>query len=547
MANTFFGLTIASSGLSASNIAINTAAHNISNVNTKGYTRQAASQEASSALRVYSTYGTVGTGVTVTGVEQLRSSYYDSKYWDNNSNYGQYKSLESYSDLIEDYLDEFNLSGFTTEYNNFFEAINTLTTNPTSEVARNQFVNYANSIAEYFNVLSTNISNVQKSANDEIKTTVDSINTIAQQIASINKQINVIEMNGGKANDLRDARNLLVDELSSYVNTNVTDTDLGNGASEYRVFINNQELVDGYNYNKLVCEARDTGDKRNASDIEGLYDIGWNTGMEFNVYSSSLAGSLKAAIDIRDGCSNGYEVVGLRDAEGNFLKDDEGNIVNIQDISESEYTDYVADGYSKYMTTQADAYRNSFYKGVPYYQSQLNYFAQEFSNSINSILAKGDLGTNEDGSKVAVEDFFVSQYGDSYITAGNIAVSTNITHDMSLLPVSFDNSKGEANTDMATELYALKDGKVIQNGTFSEYLASIVSVIAIDSKRASSFSTNYTNIQSTIDKQRMSVSGVDEDEEAVDLVKFQNAYGLASKVVSIMQDIYNKLIEETGV
>ena len=90
MANTFFGLTIASSGLGASGLAINTAAHNISNVNTKGYTKQQTVQEASSAIRVYTNYGTVGTGVSVTEIKQLRSSYYDTKYWNNNSVCGNY-------------------------------------------------------------------------------------------------------------------------------------------------------------------------------------------------------------------------------------------------------------------------------------------------------------------------------------------------------------------------------------------------------------------------------------------------------------------------
>ena len=148
MANTFFGLTIGASGLNASNVAINTAAHNISNVKTKGYTKQVATQQATSAIRVYSTYGTVGTGVEVSQIDQLRSQYYDSKYWNNNANYGKYSSFETSMGLIEGYLDEFNLSGFTTEYSNLFNAIDILTTDPSSDVARNQMLNYAQSRCE---------------------------------------------------------------------------------------------------------------------------------------------------------------------------------------------------------------------------------------------------------------------------------------------------------------------------------------------------------------------------------------------------------------
>lgn len=343
MPNTFFGLTIASTGLNASSLAINTTAHNISNVNTKGYSRQQTVQKASSAIRVYSDYGTVGTGVNVTKITQLRSSYYDTKYWNNNANYGNYSTLESYSLLIEDYLDEFNLEGFTTEYENLFKAINDLTNDPSSGVARNQLINYSQSIADYFNTISANLSSVQKSANDEVKSTVDAINTVAKQIASLNKQINIIEVNGGDANDLRDSRALLIDELSKYINTTVKEEDVGNGIKDFYVYVDGYQLVDCYDYNTIVCTARETGDRRNASDIDGLYELSWSTGMEFNMYRSTLSGTLKAAIDIRDGCNDCYEVLGLKDADGNFLKDADGFPVNVQDLTTAEYEAYKAE------------------------------------------------------------------------------------------------------------------------------------------------------------------------------------------------------------
>ena len=99
---------------------------------------------------------------------------------------------------------------------------------------------------------------------------------------------------------------------------------------------------------------------------------------------------------------------------------------------------------------------------------------------------------------------------------------------------------------MAKALMELKEKKTINNGTFLEYLQSVVSVVSIDTSRARSFAKNYQDVVDTIDNQRKSISGVDEDEEAVDLVKYKEAYGLASKVISVMQEIYKKLIEQTG-
>lgn len=541
MANTFFGLTIASSGLGASGLAINTAAHNISNVNTKGYTKQQTVQEASSAIRVYTNYGTVGTGVSVTEIKQLRSSYYDTKYWNNNSVCGNYSTLESYTTLIEDYLDEFNLDGFTTEYKNLFKAINALTKDPHSVVARNQLVNYSQSISEFFNTMTTNLNSVQRQADDEVKSTANAINTVAQEIASLNKQINTIEVNGGAANDLRDARALLIDELSGYINTTVKETEVGNGVTEFCVYVDGYSLVDGYDYNQIVCTPRETGDKRNASDINGLVELSWNNGMEFNMYRSSLSGSLKAAIDVRDGCNDCYEVVGLKDADGNFLKDANGKVVDVQNLTETEYEQYKAQGYTKELTVYVDQYRNSDYKGVPYYQSQLNEFVRAITSEFNAIIAKGD----RNGEPPI--DFFTSKYGEEYISAAGVTVNPDIIRDISLLPYSFDDAQGAANSDMADALYALKEKDTINNGTFLEYLQSMVSVAYIDTARAKTFASNYNNIKDTINNQRLSVGGVDEDEEAVDMVKFKEAYSLASKVVSVMQEIYDKLIQETGV
>lgn len=87
---------------------------------------------------MYQSYGTVGTGTAVVSIDQLRSSYYDTKYRHANTNCGQYDSLQNYTTLVEDYLDEFNLNGFT-KNTRIFSAINDLKRDPTSAVGRNQF------------------------------------------------------------------------------------------------------------------------------------------------------------------------------------------------------------------------------------------------------------------------------------------------------------------------------------------------------------------------------------------------------------------------
>ena len=318
MPSTFFGLNIASSGLSAYQVALNTTANNIANVQTTGYSRQQSNRVASDALLVHQQYGAVGTGVTTVSVKQIRNQYYDTKYWYNQSSVGLYETKLSYLQQIENYfIDDSSSKGFTTILNTMFNSLDTLKNNASDVNTRQQFIGSAQNLATYFNSVSEGLTDIQKGTNDEIKSTVQNINAIAEKIAVLNKQINVIEIQGGYANELRDQRALLIDELSEIVPTEVsevpiTDTnhpDEPTGANYYTVKIGGQVLVDTYNYETLECKARDY--KVNQTDAAGLYDIKWSkTGNTFNAGGSSMSGTLKALFDIRDG-NNGENFSGL--------------------------------------------------------------------------------------------------------------------------------------------------------------------------------------------------------------------------------------------
>ena len=103
MPSQFFGLNIAYKGLLASNAALNTTANNIANVQTDGYSRQRVVQQASRAIRVFQTYGCAGAGVDTLAIERVRDEFYDTKYWNNNANAGEYDIKQYYMKQIEAY------------------------------------------------------------------------------------------------------------------------------------------------------------------------------------------------------------------------------------------------------------------------------------------------------------------------------------------------------------------------------------------------------------------------------------------------------------
>ena len=510
MSSTFFGLTIAYTGLQAANTAINTTAHNVSNINTEGYARQQAQVEAAKALRTYAGYGTLGAGIVVNSISQIRDTYYDVKYRNNMSNLGQYEVMHSYMTSIEDYLNEFAVESYKASYENIFLSLEELKKTPQEEAARNGVINAAKSFADYFNNLSKNLTNVQKDLNEEIKAKVNQVNTIAQNIAALNKQINQVEASAGTANDLRDKRNVLIDELSSIANIESKEIEIGNGLTYFSVTLNGQPLVENYNYNTLQTTAKE--DKRNASDAEGMYDINWSSGLSFDEYSSQLGGELRALIDLRDGCDDCYEKV-VTDGSGNKSLEIELSV------------DY-----------------NTSYKGIPYYQAKLNEFVQLFTDKINQVFTAGETIDGKPGVPL-----FTIKYEDSPMSASSIAVNDALIKDQSLLATTTAHNKGESFSDLVDNLISICNEKVFNGGTGSYFLESIIATVAIDSEQATKFQANYTNLKNTIQNQRLSVMGVDEDEEGMDLIKFQQAYNLNAKMMSVMNEIYNKLINEMGV
>lgn len=612
----FFGLNIAGSALAAFQASVNTSANNISNVQTKGYSKQVTNLEASGSLRVNAKYGTTGTGVSAISVTQLRDSYYDTKYWDNQSSLGIYEKKLYYMQQIQMYYaDDDTEKGFSTLLDTMFANLDSVQHNNADENVRKQFISSAQSIATYFNGTATQLSELQGTLNNEVKSTTDNINSIAQKIALINKQINQIEIQGGYANELRDTRALLVDELSSIVPVEISETPIKNsnypdmdlGINNYTVKINGQNLVNGYEYRTLDYTAREH--KINQSDIDGLYDLTWSdTGVKFDAGSSSMSGSLKALFEVRDG-NNAENFTGNIGTDAGdienvqvdgrtvtqiTIKDPsmtsaekltiaESGLITIQnnDYKYSSFTMNEDGSFTFTLEQELNATERSRYAGesvsvgksvdamgIPYYMSQMNEFLRNFAKAFNDI-EKGtdadpgvDLNGNvmgsffvanrNNGSEYDFTDTTISSTSNSYyqLTASNFAVAAESVKDPSRFS-AVTKSEFTAGVDKYPTIEALlklqSDTAMYRGSGADDFLQCMISDVSVDTQEAELFMTNYKNISSSIDNQRQSVSGVDEDEEALDLVKFQNAYNLASKMISIMTQMYDRLILETGV
>lgn len=656
MPSQFFGLNIAYTGLLASNAALNTTANNIANVQTEGYSRQQVLQQASQALRVFQTYGCAGAGVETLAIERIRDEFYDVKYWNNNANVGEYDIKQYYMKQVETYFDDDGKNtGFKTIFDKMMiSGLEELMKNPDSANTKKQFIGTAGALTEYFNNLSGNLQKLQQDVNQEIKLKVDEINSLAGEIATLNKQINVVELSGSKANELRDRRSLLLDQLSAIVDIEVKETpimdlnqpDRETGANRFMVKIaGGQMLVDSTEYKSLECVARSSYEKVNQSDIDGLYDVYWEDGQKFNLYNASMGGNLQGLIQMRDGNNGEYfngKVTGIGlTADGRqdtvtiqvnqrYLQDlnycnlsDQGGIIDLGNkefyYDSWTYTcsyDENGEAVYSYTFTLSDSTKNDMrltndrvgktasvgtglsYQGIPYYMNQMNIwirtFAEKFNDTLKSgynsygdpgsDLLTGSMATTDEEFQFADEfryDTFtyevyqervqqlmadgmteeearnaaamtVTNSDDSYyrLTAINFMVASAMEHDPELLANRKDSADGVEQNDLLEELKSIatnEEKMSFRGGTASEFLQCILGDVALNASRANTFQQNFSDIGGIIDTQRLSISGVDEDEEAVNLVKYQNGYNLASKMIQVLTEVYDRLILETGV
>ena len=231
------------------------------------------------------------------------------------------------------------------------------------------------------------------------------------------------------------------------------------------------------------------------------------------------------------------------------------------------------------------------YEGVPYYMAQLNEWVRTFAQKFNDILKQGNDNTGtimftgdkpaddqqyffpdqnangwradtllraynstEDAVKTSTygESITVDVTDDSYykLTAENFSILTAMLNDPTLMTNKFKAGDGVEQNDLLEALQDMtnaKDPLSFRGGTASGYLEGVLSDVALNASAANTGVQSYEAVQKAIGNTRLTVSGVDEDEEAVNLVKFQNAYNLSSKMISVFQEIYRRLILETGV
>ncbi len=619
--STFQGFDIAKSGMMTYNASMQTAAHNLANIGTKGYSRQVV--KTSAQIRNVSSIKVVGAGVSALEVERIHDDYYDTKYQNVNAKYNKYTTHSYYLLGVQKYLYTRNEDdgGITTAFDQFCKCLTKTTTEAGDATKRKEILTYADTLTSFIQESASGLVDLQRDANEEIKSCVGQINAIAEKISFVTRQINTLEAYGNPANDLRDQRNVLLDELSQYCNVETLEKEPadGVGLTQFYVYVNGGVLVDTYDVNPLKVTMTDT--KKSINDIDGLYKIEWTDGTRFNSYSSSLGGKLQALFEVRDG-NNTTTLSGKasgieNDADGNLVVTMTGaNINDVQLLNIPAEDGEITIGSTAYVykefevqvsengeftykftlknnidARQATALSAAVgrgvrmtvgdsinYKGVPYYMAQLNEFVRTYAQNFNDVHKEGydkygNLGIDVFNAKVPAtgDNYIFTSKGDGYdasfssvakqeangsytgsyyyMTAMNICITDAVMEDSGLLAFNGpDDTLAESQNLNLQKLANLKDAsKMFLHGAPDSFLQSLTADVGVDCEKALLLESGQKDVRDSVELQRQAMSGADEDEETHDLITYQQMLFNQYKVLSVMNEVLDKLINQTAV
>lgn len=369
MANGMAGLFIGTTGLKTAQTALNTTAHNLSNINTSGYTRQQVTFSDTQYVRVNTSDKVsspdYGLGVAVSEVRRIRDQFIDQAYRNENSRLGFYESQYKAIEEIEDQFGEMQGVTYESYLINLYNSVNELAKNPTSTVARSSLIQNATAFIEKSENVYKGLKDYQTTLNTQVKNMVDSINKLGDKIYTLNKKISKIESTGIEdANDLRDERDAAIDELSKYIDITYYENDSKEVviSAEGIPFITMGELA-----------------KMDTRVVEGtnLVIPTW-PGYERDVYDLSTEAS-----NVDD--TDKGELKGLLIARGNMVVD---YTVVPEAPSSSDYDMSTADGRAAYQ----EAY-NKYSKAQEYYNTYIEPSAilsamAGFDKLVNGIVEK---------------------------------------------------------------------------------------------------------------------------------------------------------------
>ena len=522
MRSTFHGLETVKRGMFTQQGALYTTGHNIANANTPGFSRQRVNFVQTSAYPAPSFNmpqipGQLGTGVTAGSIQRVREDFLDIQYRLENNKLGYYGMLSQSLTKMEEIMNEPSESGLHSVMEKFWNSLQDLASHTENTGARDVVASTGQMVADTLNYYYRSLVRIQNDLGNEITVKVKEINDIVNRIEALNRQIAQVEPHGQLPNDLYDKRDLLVDELSQYINikiNKVTPKDYGQ-VSPMAEGIYEIEVIqqDGTSFNpplKLISVDRTFGKSQvNQLDVLDETDTDPET-ME------GLVASVKIGDKTVPNLNFSGEIAGLIESYG----------------------------------YRVDA--NTVKGHYPEMLEKLNKMALAFVQEFNAIHREG---YSLNGTTPSGIDFF--EFDDPNNIIASIRVNQDILDNPALIAaglnsgVSGDNGNAQRLADIKSKNFkdyvTVADLPAGLSGTIDTYYAGIIGRLGVDSQSAKKDAENSQVLADAVELNRQSVSSVSLDEEMTNMIKFQHAYNASARMITVIDEMIDRIINGMGI
>lgn len=532
------------SGLTAYQRALATTSHNIANANTDGYSRQTVTMTTRNPEQRGSL--TLGSGVQLSSVQRAYDQYAVTQQRSTTASFGQQHTLHALSTRIDTLLSD-SEQGLSPALSKFYDSVNAASTDPSSLAARRELLASGTTLTARFQGIDTEFSGLNDEINNRISASVTEVNGLSKRIADLNLTISRTVGQGGKPNDLLDQRDSAVLELNKIVRVSTLEQPDGSMS----VFVGNgQPLVLGTQQNPLMVSSNRFDPTRAEVSFAGQGEI--SGALE----GGSLGGAMAFRDDVLTPARNQLgllanqlaQAFNAQHTQGTDLRGDMGgNLFSMAAIEPQ------VSRFNTGTATLAVSTTNSFaLTGDAYVLRQTDtgwQLRNADSNQVISLTGDGSAANplTADGFAMVVsgsasvnDEFLIAPTG---LSAKTVAVA--ITDPAKIAAAGNDASAGPGDNRNMLALAGLESRKVLVNGTatLSDGVQSMLGNVAATTRSAQVGQAAQQTLLEQATARRDEVSGVNLDEEAANLLRYQQAYQASAQVASVANSLFQTMID----
>jgi flagellar hook-associated protein 1 FlgK len=567
------------SGLFASQAGIDVTGNNIANVNTEGYSRQRVVLDTQQSA-VYAD-GVFGRGVDIETVERIYDDILAANIRSESSDLAYYKTIQTSLTKVEIYFNELeDGSGLGEAMQDYFDAWSDLANTATDEsdeglIKRQTLLESSQVLASKMNSGYNALKGIQDESDYLIANYVDEINEITSNIAYLNKNIALIEANGNTANDFRDQREVLLNQLAEMSNISVTERTNGQVA----VYINGNALVDeGKTFELSTVTDENTG------NLNIMWGTKGQTRDLVDITSSFTSGEIAGELYVRDELINGYMdtlnemASSLITATNEIHALGQGierltQITSSQGVPNPTYT-FAEEAGAFPTEIREGTLRIAVYDDKGIHVDDLDIEIDPKKDNLNSVIAKISAADgNPNGGMIQASissgntikitagsgyDFTFAEDTSNFLVASgtygffsgsdasDMAVSSLILSNNAYIAASITGAEGD--NQNASDIADIKDMDIMtsMDVTVDEFYAYFAATIGSEKATADIYVSTKTEAVTELKLKLEEVKGVSMDEEMTNLMKFQRSFEASSRFISAVDEMLEDLINNLG-